>query len=227
MAWEFLKTIKAPATVANIVADQTVEGSRAKSQQVTITDFSRKDGLIRFTALEKALPFPLREDQLKGAELVPFAENLNREIVKFNYLTPGNYTLSIDGMEIGRFFSGELERGVNLALLPGAPQYRQALKVQALLQRSWQLEAQLRAMRLIEYRYINTLPGRENLETVRRFYDTAHANKPDSDYVKKMFLTYMNVKPKEAEIRQQWQRSLDSLPVLNKPVPHRYVLKKS
>lgn len=226
MAWEFLKTIKAPATVANIVADRDMKSSQAKSQQCTISDFSRKDGQVQFTALEKALPFPVREDQLKATELVPFADNLNREILKFNFLVPGNYVLSIDDVEIGRFFSGELERGINLANVQQTPQYQQALKVQALLQKRWQLEGQLRALRLIEHRYINTLPGNENIETVRRFYDTAHAHKPDSDYVKKMFVTYLDSKPREAQIRQQWERSLDSLPALSKPRPHRYMLKK-
>lgn len=227
MAWEFLRTIMAPAAVAYITADQSEKGSQAKSQQCTITNFTRKDGLIRFTALEKSLPFPVRADQQPAVELVPFAENLNREILKFNYLVPGNYTLTIDGVEMGSFFSGELERGLNLALLQQAPQYQQALKVQALLQKSWQLEGQIRALRLIEHRYINNLPGSNNLETVRRFYDTAHAHKPDSDNVRKMFVSYLENKPKEADLIRRWQHSLDSLPLLNKPAPHEYVLKKN
>lgn len=226
MAWEFLKTIKAPSLVANIVADQTEQASQSKSQQCTITGFSRKNSTIQFTALEKSLPFPLRTDQAAAVELVPFMETLNREILKYNYLVPGNYTLSIDGTEYGAFFSGELERGINLVTMQQTPQYQQALKVQALLQKSWQLEGQLRAIRLIEHRYINNLPGNEQLETVRRFYDTAHAHKPDSDYVKKMFVSYLENKPKEEEIYRLWQRSLDSLPLLNKPVPHVYVLRK-
>lgn len=227
MGWEFLKTIKAPAVVANVVADQTAKSSQTKSRQCVISDFSRKDAVIQFTAIEKALPFPVRADQEKALEIVPFTENLNREIVQFNYLTPGNYVLKIDEVEIGTFFSGELERGINLTALHQAPQYQQALKVQALLQKSWQLEAKIRALRLIEYRYINKLPGNENLATVRGFYDTTHAKKPDTDYVKKMFLTYLENKPQEADIIREWKSSLDSLPMVSKPVAHKYILKKS
>lgn len=227
MAWEFLRTTKAPAVVSTIVVDRDAATSKSKSQQCDITDMKRSDKLITFVCKEKALPFPLREDQMKVTQLVAFDDSLNREVLKFNYLKPGTYTLSIDGTEIGKYFSGELERGINLSTIHNLQQYQQALEVQALLKRSWALEGQLRAFRLIEHRYINNLPGNEDLETVRKFYDSAHSHKPDSDYVKKMFVQYLENKPKEAEIRQQWERSLDSLPVLNKPVAHKFMLRRS
>lgn len=227
MAWEFLRTTKAPATVSTIVIGKDAATTKSKSRQCTITDMKRSDKLITFTCTEKALPFPLRDDQMEVPQLVAFDDNINRGILQFNYIKPGNYTLSIDGEEVGKYFSGELERGINLSTIHNLPQYRQALKVQALFKRSWALEAQLRALRLIEYRYINKLPGNENLETVRRYYDTTHSHKPDADYVKKMFLQYLENKPKEADIQQQWERSLDSLPMLNKPVAHKFVLRRS
>lgn len=227
MAWEFLRTTKAPATVSTIVIGKDAATTKSKSRQCTITDMKRSDKLITFTCTEKALPFPLRDDQMEVPQLVAFDDNINREILQFNYIKPGNYTLSIDGEEVGKYFSGELERGINLSAIHHLPQYQQALKVQALFKRSWALEGQLRALRLIEYRYINKLPGSENLETVRKFYDTAHSHKPDADYVKKMFLQYLENKPKEADIQQQWERSLDSLPMLNKPVAHKFVLRRS
>lgn len=227
MAWEFLRTTKAPATVSTIVIGKDAATTKSKSRQCTITDMKRSDKLITFTCTEKALPFPLRDDQMKVPQLVAFDDNINREILQFNYIKPGTYTLSIDGEEVGKYFSGELERGINLSTIHHLPQYQQALKVQALFKRSWMLEGQLRALRLIEYRYINKLPGSENLETVRKFYDTAHSHKPDADYVKKMFQQYLENKPKEADIQQQWERSLDSLPMLNKPVAHKFVLRRS
>lgn len=227
MAWEFLRTTKAPATVSTIVIGKDAATTKSKSRQCTITDMKRSDKLITFTCTEKALPFPLRDDQLDVPQLVAFDDNINREILQFNYIKPGTYTLSIDGEEVGKYFSGELERGINLSTIHNVPQYQQALKVQVLFKRSWALEGQLRALRLIEYRYINKLPGSENLETVRAFYDKEHSQKPDADYVKKMFLQYLENKPKEADIQQQWERSLDSLPKLNKPVAHKFVLRRS
>ncbi|GEP94199.1 SGNH/GDSL hydrolase family protein [Chitinophaga cymbidii] len=227
MAWEFLRSTKAPAAVSTIVIGKDAAATKSKSRQCEITDMQRSDQRITFTCKEKALPFPLREDQLKVPQLVPFDDNINRQMLIFNYLKPGKYTLSIDGVEIGKYFSGELERGINLSTMRSLPQYQQALKVRALLQQSWALEGKLRMLRLIEHRYINKLPGHERLETVRKFYDSAHSHKPETDYVKKLFIQYLENKPEEAEIRRQWERSLDSLPALNKPVAHQFALRKN
>lgn len=226
MGWEFLKTFKSSPIVATIVADRDTKSSQAKCQQAKITDLVRDGNTVAFTAVEQALPFPLRDEQAYALELAPFTENFNREVLRFNFLKPGNYVLTIDDVEIGQYFSGELERGINLALITKTPQYQQAKKVQALLQNSWKLEGQLRQMRLIEYRYINNLPGSERIEVVKNYYDTALAKKSDSDYVKRMFTGYLEQKPKEAEIRSEWKSSLDALPALTKPVAHKYVLKK-
>lgn len=226
MGWEFLKTIKAPAVVANIVIDQDTKMSQGKSANTVITDLKRDKKNITFTALEKALPFPVRADQQKALELIPFTENLNRDMVQINYLDPGDYTLQIDDVEIGKYFSGELQRGVNLALVPNSPQYQQALKVQALLQKRWKLEAQIRTLRLMEYRHLNVVPGKEKLENVRNYYDTALAQRPDSDGMKKNFIQYMKDKPNEAEIIAQFKASLDSLPMVNKTVAHKFTVKK-
>ncbi|SIO52469.1 SGNH/GDSL hydrolase family protein [Chitinophaga niabensis] len=226
MGWEFLKTIKAPAVVANIVVDQDTKMSQGKSANCVISDLKRDRSTISFTVLEKALPFPVREDQQKALELVPFTDNLNRDIVQFNYLDPGNYVLQIDDVEIGKYFSGELQRGLNLALVPNSPQYQQALKVQALYQKHWKLEGQMRLLRLMEYRHLNVVKGKEKLENVQHYFDTALVKKPDTDGMKKNFIQYLKDKPKEAEIMQALKGSLDSLPLLNKTVAHKFVLKK-
>ncbi|QEH40796.1 SGNH/GDSL hydrolase family protein [Chitinophaga sp. XS-30] len=227
MAWEFLRATKAPAIVSTIVIDRDAASSRSKSRQCEITNMKRTDELISFTCREKALPFPLREDQMEVPDIVAFDNSINREVLQFNYIKPGNYILSIDGEEIGKYFSGELERGINLSRLRNLQQYRQAVTVRELLRQSWELESRLRTLRLIEHRYINQLPDNKNLGTVRKFYDTAHAHKPDTDYVKKLFLQYLENKPAEEDIRRKWQRSLDSLPKLNKPVAHDFVLRKA
>ncbi len=226
MAWEFLKTFKSSLIVATIVADRDTKSSQAKCQQAKISDLVRNEDSITFTATERALPFPLREGQEYALELAPFTENFNREVLRFNFLKPGNYVLSIDGVEIGKYFSGELERGINLALITKTPQYRQAKKVQALLQNSWKLEGRLRQIRRVEYRYLGNLPGREQLEVVKHYYDTGFTKKPDTDYLKKMLQDYIREKPEEADIRRQWEASLDGLPALLKPAAHKYVLKR-
>ncbi|MRG47501.1 hypothetical protein GFS24_20435 [Chitinophaga sp. SYP-B3965] len=226
MGWEFLKTIKAPVVVANIVVDQDTKMSQGKSANCVISDLKRDKSTITFTALEKALPFPVREDQQKALELIPFTENLNRDMVQFNYLDPGNYILTIDDVEIGKYFSGELQRGVNLALVPHSPQYQQALKVQALYQKHWRLEGLMRTIRLMEYRHLNVVPGKEKLDNVRNYFDTALAKKPETDGMRKNFVQYMRDKPKEVEIMAELKASLDSLPLLNKTVVHKFMLKK-
>lgn len=226
MAWEFLRTTKVPAIVSAIVINQDTASSRKASQQCVIKDFVRKGDKVSFTCTEKAFPFPLREDQQIVTDIVAFNEDISRETLQINYLRPGNYALTIDGVDAGKYFSGELERGINLSELHDLPQYKQAQQIRELLQRSWAIEALLRNVKLVEHRYIQNLPGKENLETVRRFYDSAHSAKPGTDGTKKLFLGYLENKPKEAELTQQFNRALDSLPLINKPVAHKYVLTK-
>lgn len=224
MAWEFLRTTKAPSIVSTIVINQDTATSRKASQRCTISNFERKGDKVSFTCTEQALPFPMRDDQRLVADLVAFDMDVNRQTLQINYLKPGNYSLTIDGVEMGKYFSGDLERGILISELPNLPQYRQSRDVQGLLQRSWAIEAQLRNLKLIEHRYINNLPGKENLEVVRRFYDSAHSAKPETDGARKLFVAYLENKPKEAELEERFNRSLDSLPILNKPAPHKYVL---
>jgi hypothetical protein len=60
-----------------------------------------------------------------------FAQSLNQQPLKVTGLKEGDYSLRIDGVEIGTFGSRKLAEGVNLALLP-TPMFKQAQEVHKL-----------------------------------------------------------------------------------------------
>ena len=68
---------------------------------------ARGKGVV-FDYAPKALPLPDRKDW----------DCFNREMFFIENLVDGDYVLSFDGREVGRFSSADFARGVNVALLP-------------------------------------------------------------------------------------------------------------
>ena len=97
-----------------------------------------------FTCRERALPFPADANMARAYGHCSFVDDFNREILRIRDLVPGTYRVTADGREIGRWTSGQLADGVNIATNAATPQYQQALKVKALNAQLWSRERDLR-----------------------------------------------------------------------------------
>lgn len=125
--YAFLKAQHLEGNVARIVvaADSQASGD---SQDCVVRDIQATPAEIRFTVRTRALPFPVPADAKAALGLVPFTEEFNQELLRVVDLREGRYRLAIDETPLGEFSREQLEHGIDLAALPGAPQVRQAAR---------------------------------------------------------------------------------------------------
>lgn len=118
MAYLALRQIEAPREVGEIV----VEGESVRASGATVGGAVAGDGGVAFDVTLPFLPFYVPQDARPALDLVPLQEELNRFRLQVKG-GPGDAPLvvSVDGKPAGVFTRDELARGVDLALLDGAP----------------------------------------------------------------------------------------------------------
>lgn len=153
--------LKAQGFAGKEVADMRIDAAGAKvikASNCEITNIRRNNREIAFDYLADALPYPLdtvahgmgaKRSQARATELVPFTEEMNREMLTVKGLK-GDYTLYIDGERIGTWSAKELGAGINLAQ-QNTPQYRQAMEVMYLNEYRWEIERNFRDYAWIQY----------------------------------------------------------------------------
>ncbi len=129
MAEALLKAWNAPATVTNV----EIDGAERRVLRAEYTRVTTLEGTsqLAWTQEDGALPFPINLNDpvialvVKSSDVV---QALDQQALKVTGLTAARYKLSIDGEEVGVFSKEELERGINLAVLP-TPMVKQAAAV--------------------------------------------------------------------------------------------------
>lgn len=200
MAYQFLKSEGAPRYVSKIYICKDSINSSKKSLNCKISSVSVHNDEVKFIALEKALPFPIHENQRKGLEIIPFMEELNMELLQVSDLKHGQYQLNIDGQIIGVFSNEKFMDGINLAECKNTPQYLQACKVLDMLEELWRIEGILRNIKYIEYnQYFESCSDRMDLAVIKMHMDSAFAVNDVSQYLKTQLVKYVENKPKQRE----------------------------
>jgi lysophospholipase L1-like esterase len=138
MAAEFLKAQKVPSLVARTKMDAKY-GSTS----------------YEFDYQPQALPFPVSEAYKRMDPMIGFTEQFNREILAITGLAPGEYSLEMDGIEIGRYDARALSLGINLATNQAAPGQKQAQAVAELVHKRAAIPASLRDILWVELRLKN------------------------------------------------------------------------
>ncbi|MGD0732019.1 MAG: SGNH/GDSL hydrolase family protein [Terracidiphilus sp.] len=117
MAEALLKGWNAPALVSSV----TIDAAAAKvvdAQNATVDHVERANGTLSWTATENALPLPLMSTNEKDAlliQLTDIQQALNQEPLRVTGLDAAQYTLTIDGKDMGSFSAADLAKGINLA----------------------------------------------------------------------------------------------------------------
>lgn len=127
MAHAILTGLKAPALVSDVALD--VSKKDAKTQACTVSNASVAVDEVEFDRLDESLPIPVQKDWVT---LLPYLNDLkdfNWYGLKVAGLAEGNYKLSIDGIEIGKYSSKQLAEGVNIGNVTSGPIHAQAQKV--------------------------------------------------------------------------------------------------
>lgn len=246
MAYLFLKAQNVPKYVSRVAVDAR-GGAAMAAENCKVKDVAAQDGLVKFSLLANALPFPAVEDQcfdvkdsaLKefpgaavgtngtlGVGLVPFMEEMNEEILQVEKLPEGRYALAIDGRQVGEYTAAELAKGIDLAANEKTPQYEQALEVAKLnLQRDHLSSS---AFRSLAYVRSKMLPGTMKGKPVKAqvAYLKRKIGSDANSYTKGMVRAYEQYKPREAEVKKEYHGLVDKMYEVNTPKWHQYEIRR-
>jgi lysophospholipase L1-like esterase len=148
MAHAILTGLKAPAVVSNLEIGPAREGGGAVGTTgCKVTDLAYTATGVTFTRLDDAIPMPVQKDWLPMLPYTNDLSDLNRYGLKVLNLAPGDYAVSIDGVEVAKYTAKQLADGVNLGLLTAGPVWEQGNKVfQAINEKNQQVHQRFRGV---------------------------------------------------------------------------------
>ena len=223
MASLLLEALGETPEVGSILID--AKAKKAAGAKVENLAFGEEGG--SFCYFPRALPWPVDGDYLAVDKIRPLTSRLNQEMLRVTGLTPGRYTLSADGRELGSFRGEELEKGVNLALLD-TPSARRA-------KRAAQIAGQYRAVdqKLRNIVHGNILVQRqkgsienpeEAVATLEKWLEASKSN-PAWKYYCSVVRSYKENRPKEEALKAEAAKLYRELYRAARPDP--YVIKIS
>jgi lysophospholipase L1-like esterase len=240
MAYLFLKQQgMAGKPVADVLIDAaTGKIGRSENCQLSALNVGHDNGHVevRVDYLANSLPFPQDSiprlwgnphRQTEALNVIPFNEEMNREMFTIKGLGSGNFTVSIDGWPIGTWTGDELAKGINLALQTNTPQYEQAMSILWLNEERMALEAKLRAYYWLQFDYFRDagLLYADN----ERAMDSVNANAPKNWAVASKKDNYRAAR--YPAVRAAWQKEMemliDEIYRVNQPRKHTIVIKRN
>ncbi len=216
MAWLFLQQQGlAGKPVADVVIDaggKTIQ----RSENCQLSGLTVTPAGVRVDYLAASLPFPqdtlsrLWENPQRQADalrVIPFTEEMNREMLTVKGLDNGKYTVTIDGEPVGSWTGAQLSEGINMALLKNTPQYEQAMSILWLNEERMALESKLRAYYWLQFNYFNAL-GLQFKDNARAM-DSLNVTAPKNWFVGSKKDNYRAAR--YAAVREAWQKEMDVL----------------
>jgi len=230
MSYAFLKAQKMPTYVSKIELDASAKKITAStnfdiSQAPRFTPES-----ISFAATEQALPFPVSKDQQQALAWVPFQKEFNQQTIKIQNLPPGSYQLHIDELSVGTYSAKEFSSGINLSSNKATPQYQQSLKVLSVHRERLAVTAKLRSIAHVRHTMVRkirpplTNPDHETLKTALTAHVEESKGKPWYGYIKKQMNTFLEFYPQEEKLREEEERLMKQLWIVNQPESHHWNL---
>lgn len=127
MAHAILTALKAPA--ARQRCQRRCRDKSTKTQACAVSNASVAVDEVEFDRLDESLPLPVQKDWVTLLPYLNDLKDLNWYGLKVAGLAEGNYKLSIDGVEVGKYSSKQLAEGVNVGNATSGPIHAQAQKV--------------------------------------------------------------------------------------------------
>lgn len=218
MAWIFLKAQGAPALVSKIAVDAKT-GKIAESENAVVTGVVCQNGACRFSALEKALPFPVDPGAVPILEKLPIVQDLDQETLTVTGLPAGDYEVKIDGTAVGRYTAEALSKGVNLALNPDAPQVKQAQAVAKMNEARRATECILRDYAAVRWFLGHRRVNPDDLAAVKTYAETKMSK---TGYFESKVPGYIKNWPAHGEVTARIRAMENELFALRKPALHAY-----
>jgi hypothetical protein len=125
------------ALLKDLGADGFVSSARLKhtgallhNKGCKVSDITIQDGKLSFDRLDDSLPFPIPDEARKALPLFPTILELSQYTLQVTGLT-GDYSIKVNGREIGRVNGAEMEKGVNLTTFAKGPIVDQGKRILA------------------------------------------------------------------------------------------------
>lgn len=125
MAHAILTGLKAPALVSDVSLDAQSKKVTGKNCTVSTVD----GATLGFERTDNALPWPVQKDWLPMLPYTNQLKDLNWYGLQVANLKQGTYAIKIDGVEVAKYSSEDLAKGVNLGNLTSGPIWDHADKV--------------------------------------------------------------------------------------------------
>lgn len=234
MAYLFLKAQGfAGKEVANVEINADKKQT-VKSDNCTISNIKKIGKDLSFDYLAEALPYPLdtiargwgqKKSQAEATKVVPFMDEMNREILKVSGLK-GQYKLLIDNEEIGVWSANDLAKGINLAAESKTPQYQQALTVMHLNEYRWEIERSFREYAWTQFAFFQQkgllfANNRKAIDVMDENVDKNAWLKGHRDsYTRMMYDAVREARQQEMEVL------ISKIYEINKPIIRKIVLRK-
>lgn len=128
MAHAILTGLNADPLVSDVKLDLGSTKVDATGAKVGPVMYEPEKGLT-FTRTDDCLPMPVQKDWLSMLPYTNELKDLNYYGLTVKGLKDGNYAVTIDGVEVGKFAAKELAAGVNLGNATAGPIWEQGNKV--------------------------------------------------------------------------------------------------
>jgi len=235
MAYLFLRRQgMAGKPVADVLIDAAA-GKIGRSENCQLSALHVGQDEVRVDYLANSLPFPqdtiprMWENphrQTEALSVIPFNEEMNREMLTVRGLGSGNFLVSIDGRQIGKWTGDELATGINLALQTNTPQYEQAMSILWLNEERMALESKLRAYYWLQFNFFKD--AGLYFKDDERAMDSLNAVAPKNWFVGSKKDNYRA--GRYAAVRAGWQKEMDLLVDeiyrINQPKKHTIVVRR-
>jgi lysophospholipase L1-like esterase len=165
MAHAILTGLKAPAEVSNLEIDLGNAATTVSNCRAPAVNAVKRDGVIeRFeiTRIDNALPLPVQKSWLPMLPYTNELKDLNYYGLTVKGLPEGDYTVSIDGTDVGKYSAKQFAAGVNFGNLTSGPIFDQANAVlQAITEKNRIVHGRFRGVMLNGDQYWNTTVGQK------------------------------------------------------------------
>ena len=225
MAYQFLRSALMPGPVSRIEVDAH---SLKIADHCEVKDFRRRKNGFLFLCRQNSIPFPVKDEAMPALAYVPFTDEYDQQLLRVRGAKKGNYDLLIDHASVGRFTSGELAEGINLALLKQAPQYQQSEDLLSLFEQYLEAERDIRSLRLVEFDFLRD-EAPSGMDSIKIFLDhllvSRYAQSQYREYYKSQFDHYIEVKSKEESLQDTMDKTYEKF-YEKKPAFHLFEIVK-
>lgn len=228
MAYLYLKAQQVPSVVSEFVIDGQ-KGRVLKNVNGEITNLKSEAGKVAFDCRENSLPFPIETSAKNALNYVPIEAELDQQRLGVNFNGAGTYRLTVDNQPVGDYSAVQLREGINLALNPQMPQFKQAQDVRTLNERRRQQEARLRSVAQVKIMLMGGKVDLADEAAINKFFSDFMEkqkanNSPQAAYFQSQFNNYTKTKPEIETINADIERMTQELWQRNQPTPHHYEL---